>query len=112
MRETFLIRDIKDNLFIECGIYGFRQDGHRNYYKALEEKVFELKGIKALISYDYYDESVFWEIIDRESYQKVKRITDPQNLFRDLYRKTHLNSTAAHFQTGYMCRSSIASQTC
>ena len=79
---------IKDKLHIECGIYGFRQDGRRNYYRALEEKACELKGVKALISYNYYNESKFWEIFDKESYQKVKRITDPQNLFRDIYQKT------------------------
>ena len=94
------IKDIKDNLFIDCGIYGFRQDGRRNYYKALEEKVFELKGIKALISYNYYDESIFWEIFDRESYQKVKRITDPQNLFREIYRKTCFNLTLSRPKAG------------
>jgi hypothetical protein len=38
---------------IGCGIYGFRQDGRRNYYKAFEEKVFELKSVKCLISYSY-----------------------------------------------------------
>ena len=80
--------EMKNNLLIGCGIYGFRQDGRRNYYKALEEKVFDLKGLKVLISHNYYDESTFWKIYDRESYQKVKKITDPQNLFRDLYQKT------------------------
>jgi FAD/FMN-containing dehydrogenase len=80
--------EMKNNLLIGCGIYGFRQDGRRNYYKALEEKVFDLKGLKVLISHNYYDESTFWKIYDRETYQKVKTTIDPQNLFRDLYQKT------------------------
>jgi len=79
---------IKNPLHIECGIYGFRQDGRKNYYRLLEEQVFELKGVKALISYNYYDESNFWKIFDKERYERVKRITDPQNLFRDVFSKT------------------------
>jgi len=82
------IGEVKSNLFIGCGIYGFRQDGRRNYYKAFEEKVFDLRGVKALLSYNYYDESTFWRIFNRERYQRVKKITDPKNLFRDLYQKT------------------------
>ena len=44
--------------------------------------------MKALISCNYYDESTFWKIFDRKRYQRVKKITDPQNLFRDIYAKT------------------------
>ena len=82
---------LRNNLYIGCGIYGFPQDGRRNYYKAFEEKVFALKGMKILISYNYYDEGTFWKIFDRESYQKIKEITDPKNMFRDIYQKTCFN---------------------
>jgi hypothetical protein len=82
------IKAIKNPLHLECGLYGFRQEGRNNYYRLLEEKVFELKGVKALISYNYYDESTFWKIFDKERYHRVKRITDPQNLFRDIFIKT------------------------
>jgi FAD binding domain len=85
------IGPIGDPLHIECGIYGFRQDGRKDYYRLLEEQVFELKGVKALISYNYYSESTFWKIFDKERYQRVKSATDPQNLFRDIYAKTCLN---------------------
>jgi FAD/FMN-containing dehydrogenase len=81
------IGEAENNLFIGCGIYGFRQDGRLNYYKAFEDKVFELKGVKCLISYNYYDESTFWKIFHRERYQEAKKTTDPRNLFRDLYQK-------------------------
>ena len=82
---------ITDPLHIECGVYGFRHDGRKNYYRLLEEQVFELKGVKALISYNYYSESAFWKIFDKKRYQSVKETTDPQNLFRDVYQKTCLN---------------------
>jgi hypothetical protein len=85
------IGPIRDPLHVECGIYGFRQDVRKNYYGLLEEKVFQLKGVKALISYNYYSESTFWKIFDKERYQRVKTATDPQNLFRDVYTKTCLN---------------------
>ena len=88
------LRQVGDELYIECGIYGFRQDGRRNYYRAIEEKALALKAVKALISYNYYDESTFWKIFDRKRYQMIKRITDPQNLFRDIYAKTCSDAVA------------------
>jgi FAD/FMN-containing dehydrogenase len=76
--------------FVDCAVYGKRNDDPRiNYYKTLEDKTFELGGIKTLISENYYDEARFWEIYDREAWQSVKQRTDPANLFRDLYKKFH-----------------------
>lgn len=77
-----------DELFLDLAIYGFKQRDGRNYYRLLEEKLQELNGVKTLISFNYYDEDEFWRIWNRDSYDAVKRITDPQNLFRDLYTKT------------------------
>jgi len=79
-----------DLYFIDCAVYGKRNDDPRiNYYKALEDETFELGGIKTLISENYYDEQRFWEIYDRDAWQAVKQRTDPHNLFRDLYKKFH-----------------------
>ena len=44
--EPELVKDIKDPLFIDCAIYGFPQKDGRNYYKELEDIVYELKGIE------------------------------------------------------------------
>ncbi len=77
-----------DELLVDLAIYGFPQRGGRNYYRLLEEKLQELNGIKTLISFNYYGEEEFWQIWNRENYTAVKQITDPQNLFRDLYTKT------------------------
>lgn len=44
--------------------------------------------MKTLISHNYYSEEDFWKTWNRDNYQKVKRRTDPDNLFRDLYAKT------------------------
>ncbi len=78
---------IEDSLFIDCAIYGFRQRGELNYYRALEDKVFELRGVKTLITYNYYPEDIFWTWYNRSLYDEVKARTDPRNLFRNIYQK-------------------------
>lgn len=83
-------RGLTENLFIDFAIYAFKQPkGGRNYYRLLEEKVKELQGVKILISHNYYREEEFWEIYNKNLYDKVKAQTDPSNLFRDLYSKFH-----------------------
>jgi hypothetical protein len=77
---------------IDCAIYGLpsrdRRSG-RDWNRVLEEKTFELGGVKTLISKNNYDETRFWSIYDRDAYERVKRRTDPDNLFRGLYEKFH-----------------------
>ncbi len=77
-----------DELMVDIAIYGMPQRGETNYYRLMEEKLQELHGIKTLISYNYYPEEEFWRIFHRENFAKVKAITDPNNIFRDLYEKT------------------------
>ena len=48
----------------------------------------DIGGIKTLISNNYYSESDFWKIWNKKNYDKVKRKTDPNNIFRNLYTKT------------------------
>jgi len=79
---------LKDELFVDLAIYGFRQRDGRNHYRLLEEKLQQVNGIKTLISYNYYSEDEFWRIWNRPNYEAVKRVVDPDNLLRDLYDKT------------------------
>jgi hypothetical protein len=81
-------RGLDDELMIDIAIYGMKQRGGTNYYRLMEEKLRELNGVKTLISYNYYREDEFWEIFNRENFAAVKAITDPDNVFRDLYQKT------------------------
>jgi FAD/FMN-containing dehydrogenase len=81
-------RQIDDSLFIDLAIYGLKQHAGRNYYREIEEVLPQVNGIKTLISYNYYDPETFWSIWNEPSYLAAKRITDPDNLFRDLYSKT------------------------
>jgi len=83
---------INDDLFIDVAIYGLsNRKKDVNYYKLLEDMVFECNGIKTLISHNFYDRDVFWKIYNRANWEKVKQRMDPQNLFRDLYEKFHFN---------------------
>lgn len=79
---------VDDELFLDLAIYGLEQPEGRNYYKEIEDALVKVKGIKTLISYNYYDRDVFWTIWNRPNYLAVKQITDPKNIFRDLYDKT------------------------
>jgi len=83
---------LTDTLMIDIAIYGMKQRGDTNYYRLMEEKLQELNGIKTLISYNYYNEDEFWQIFNRKNYDTVKAITDPDNIFRNLYEKTCLAS--------------------
>jgi hypothetical protein len=79
---------IKDKLILDLAIYGMKKKGDKNYYKIIEDELMNIGGIKTLISSNYYSESGFWKIWNKENYDKVKRKTDPNNIFRDLYTKT------------------------
>jgi hypothetical protein len=81
---------LDDRLMVDIAIYGMKQRGDTNYYRLMEEKLQELNGIKTLISYNYYQEAEFWQIFNRRNYDTVKAITDPDNIFRNLYEKTCL----------------------
>lgn len=83
------MKDVEDELFIDCAIYGFRQNGNKDYYQLLDQKLLELRGIKTLISHNSYDQHTFWSIYNKANYQKAKALTDPSNTFKDLYSKTH-----------------------
>jgi FAD/FMN-containing dehydrogenase len=76
-----------DDLFLDCAIYGMRNNGPVDASVVLEEKVFELNGIKALIGRNHYSEERFWEIYDRSSIEAAKKQLDPDGVFADLYPK-------------------------
>lgn len=79
---------LEDDMFVDLAIYGMKQPPGRNIYKELEDALPRFNGIKTLISYNYYDEETFWQVFNRDNYRKVKALTDPRNIFRDLYVKT------------------------
>lgn len=81
-------KGMADQLFLDLAIYGLEQKDERNIHRMIEEKLRELGGIKTLISHNYYSRDEFWSIWNKRNYDQVKAVTDPQNVFRDLYTKT------------------------
>ncbi len=78
----------KDELFVDLAIYGMAQPVGRNIYRELEVALPRFNAIKTLIAFNYYSEEEFWQVFNRPNYDAVKRVTDPDNRFRDLYTKT------------------------
>jgi FAD/FMN-containing dehydrogenase len=79
---------VHDPLFLDLAVYGLKQQPGRNLYKEFEDELLRINGTKTLISYNCYDEQTFWSIWNKDTYQAVKQLTDPDNIFRDLYTKT------------------------
>jgi len=79
---------MKDTLLLDLAIYGLSDCDTRAVHRMVEQKLIELGGIKTLIDHNYYEEEEFWSVWNRDNYQAAKAITDPANMFRDLYTKT------------------------
>ena len=77
-----------DRMFVDLAIYGLAQPPGRNLYREIEEQLVELGGIKTLIAHNYYARDEFWSIWNKRNYDRIKAVTDPGNVFRDLYSKT------------------------
>ncbi|MBW2963868.1 FAD-binding oxidoreductase [Candidatus Woesearchaeota archaeon] len=82
-----LFAKTKDELFLDIAIYGMPKKEHPDFYKRIEDELWEVGGLKTLISTNHYTEKEFWRTWNRENYDSVKRMTDPDNIFRDLYTK-------------------------
>ncbi len=81
---------IGDDLFIDCAVYGkLNNDPAVDYSQLLEEKTYELGGIKTLISRNHHTKDRFWQIYSRERYDAAKTRLDPRGLFPSLYEKFH-----------------------
>jgi len=81
------LEKIKDELFIDIALYGMKK-WDKNYYKLIEDKLIQIGGLKTLITENHYSKEDFWKVWNKKNYDKVKKITDPDNVFRDLYTKT------------------------
>ncbi len=75
-------------LFIDAAVYGkVNTEPSRDYSVLLEEKVFELGGLKTLIGRNHYSRDQFWQVYHRDNYVSAKAALDPHGLFPDLYDK-------------------------
>jgi hypothetical protein len=76
-----------DELYLDLAIYGMKQPAGHNAYREIEEALPRFGGMKTLISHNYYPKDAFWRIWNKENHDKVKALTDPHNIFLDLYEK-------------------------
>ncbi len=79
---------LEDRLFLDLAIYGAKQRPGHDEYAEIERELDELHALKTLISHNRYDEQTFWRTWNKPNYDAVKRVTDPDGVFRDLYDKT------------------------
>ncbi len=89
LSDEFLSQ-VKDDLFLDIALYGMRRADPGHYYEIIEKKLTRIGAIKTLISTNLYTEDEFWAIWNKPNFERVKRITDPDNIFRGLYDKTCL----------------------
>ncbi len=80
-------------LYINFGFWDtVKSDKEEGYYnKKIEKKVTELMGKKSLYSDSYYSEEEFWDLYNKEEYNKLKSKYDENGIFSDLYEKCVLN---------------------
>jgi FAD/FMN-containing dehydrogenase len=79
-----------EELMIDCAVYGMKNNRKNvDVSELLEEKTFELGGVKTLISRNHYSRERFWDIYNESNYYAVKEKTDPEGLFADLFEKLH-----------------------
>jgi FAD/FMN-containing dehydrogenase len=77
-----------DDLMIDCAVYGKKNsDRSVDHSVTLEEKTYELGGIKTLISRNHYSRERFWSIYNEANYRAAKARLDPRGVFPDLFEK-------------------------
>ena len=78
------------DLFVDLAVYGMPNGDPRiDRSEQLEEKTYELGGLKTLISRNHYTKDRFWGIYNEANYRTAKARLDPSGVFRDLYEKLH-----------------------
>ncbi len=85
--DTEFAKKAPDDLYLDIAIYGMRQQPGKNFYAMFEQELMRIGGLKTLITPNFYTEEDFWKVWNKPNYDAVKRITDPDNIFRDLYTK-------------------------
>jgi hypothetical protein len=85
--DAFAAKAAGDELFLDVAIYGLRRNDGKNYYRIIEGELAQIGAIKTLITPNYYTEEAFWKIWNKPNFDAVKKVTDPDDIFRGLYEK-------------------------
>jgi delta24-sterol reductase len=79
----------EEKIMLNCAIYGRVPNGRgREYTKKLEEKCRKGGGRKMLYAQNHYTEKSFWEIHDKDSYDRLRCQHKAEGWFPDMYEKT------------------------
>ena len=76
-------------LAFDCAVYGKANVGDEDLSALLEQKTYELGGVKTLIGRNHYSRERFWTIYHQENYAQAKLRLDPRGAFPGLYEKFH-----------------------
>lgn len=76
-------------LYVNFGFWDtVKTNKEKGYYnRKIERKVKKLQGKKSLYSDVFYSEEEFWELYNKEAYDKLKRKYDSQGKLKNLYEK-------------------------
>ncbi|MCL2468091.1 MAG: FAD-binding oxidoreductase [Micrococcales bacterium] len=81
--------DTDEDFFIDLATYGVRVPRGKDYYAMIDAELMKLRGIKTLISVNNYDTETFWQIFDKDTYDRAKHRLDPKGKLPDLHTKVH-----------------------
>jgi len=80
-----------ETLYVNFGFWNVIKNRKKmapgHYNRLVEQKVYELQGMKSLYSDAYYSAEDFWKIYNQEEYFHLKNSYDPKGLLKDLYAK-------------------------
>lgn len=78
---------MKTDFFVDCAVYGKpNEDPSVDWSVELENKTFELGGIKTLIGRNHYTPERFWQVYNRPDIEATKARLDPAGVFPSFFR--------------------------
>jgi FAD/FMN-containing dehydrogenase len=86
--------NIETPLAINIGIWGNKIESYEKFVslnKLLENELKLLRGRKVLYAQSFYTEKEFWDIYDKDDYQKLRQKYHAENL-QDVFKKTRVNT--------------------
>ncbi|MFB6265009.1 MAG: FAD-binding protein [Bradymonadaceae bacterium] len=87
---------IDTEIAVNVGVWGPVPEGEEFYEvnRELERVATDLGGRKILYSQQFYPEGEFWEKFDADRYQRLRERCDAEDVFDDMWQKTHVGDDA------------------
>jgi Delta24-sterol reductase len=85
---------LNTDLVLNVGVWG-RTDSYvsdpMQKNKDVEKFAMQYGGRKILYAHQYYEQDKFWDLYDKEKYERLREKYHAKNLFPDLYSATHVS---------------------